>query len=868
MRPLTTRIQRLLGEMKRRRVFRAGFAYLVVAWLVVEVAATVFPLLHIPTWMATAVVVVAALGLPVALALAWAYDIEPAGILWGDRDGARAAPVVGSEASGTSPPAAAGEDGGARGRHAVPPSLTPLVGRVEERRELERLLADPGTRLVTIVGPGGMGKTRLALEVGRSAGHLFAHGACFLPLAGMDAGSPLTPTLAEHLGLTLSGREDADAQVSAYLREKSLLLVVDNFEHVTEQAETLSRILTEAPGVKVLATSRERLNLRGETTLPLEGLDCSPAGDEEAAGACDAVDLFLQTARRVDPRGTLTPEDRRIVARICQYVQGLPLAIELAAAWVGVLSCGEIWREIERSHDFLVGSARDLPERHRSLRAVFETSWQLLSEPEREATRRLSVFRGGFAREAAAEVAGASLPVLTGLVEKSILQRQPDGRFEALEILRQYAAERLAADPAELRETAGRHGAYYAGFLHSRRDRLERTADPRAADEVGTEIENVREAWRWMVRECRAEVMAPALDGLFSFYDARGWAREGEVSFGEAAARLGIATPGAGAVADLRHRLLLRQGVFCMQLAEYGKARQLLDAALRHFEGTGEWAERARALDQLGLVATYEGGYDQADQRFRESLAIYREHGSDDGTARSCIYLGMLAFTRGDYPEARRLFGESLEGFRRVGDRRRVATALKNLGGVAFEEGAYQEANALLLESLAIDRELDSPLAIANSLQNLGCVAFRAGDRARAESYLQEGAAISREMGFRRHQLFCLNELGNLLQAEGRLEEAADHYREALAIATAIQQLPVTLDILLGFARVAHDRGEEEQAAKLLCTVLAHPASAKRTRKDAERLAHVLAHPLPSGEAESLERTVAELLQAPVTLSA
>jgi predicted ATPase/Tfp pilus assembly protein PilF len=866
VRDLVSRFERFIGELKHRRVFRAGLTYAVAAWLTIEVAATVFPLLYIPDSAATLVVILAVLGAPVALALAWAYDIERGGV----RRAGNAEGPAGDESSESAEEVAAagtGPGGGdaVRAPNGIPPSVTPLVGRVEERRELERLLGDPDTRLVTVAGPGGMGKTRLTLEVARAAAPFFAHGACFVPLAGMDPASPLVPTIAERLGLTLGGREDPGARVAAYLLEKSLLLVIDNFEPFTEQAEVLSRVLTQAPGVKILVSSRERLNLRGETLFPLEGLAFPAEGEEEIEGY-DAVRLFLQTGRRVDPRRALPPEEHLAVGRICRYVQGVPLAIELAAAWVGMLSCEEIWREIERSRDFLTGSARDLPERHRSLRAVFQTSWQLLTEPEREAVRRLSVFRGGFGREAAAAVAGASLPVLTGLVEKSILQRQPSGRFEALEILREYAGERLAADPAEARETARRHADHYADFLYSRRASLERMADRRAADEVGAEIENVREAWRWMVRESRPAEMTRALDGLHSFYEARGWAREGEAAFGEAAARLRATSPAGepGGQQDLRHRLLARQGAFLMQLGEIEKARRLLGSALRHFEGTGEWAETALALGHLGRIATSEGDYERAGERFRESLAIYREHGSGEGTARSCIHLGMLAFMRGDYAEARRLFQEGLDLFRRAGDRRRVATALKNLGGVAFEEEAYDEANALLLESVEIDREMDSPQAVANSLQNLGCVAVRAGDHARAESYLHQGSAISRRMGFRAILAACLSELGNLYQAQGRADDATEHYRQALAIAAEIQQMPSVLEILLGFARLAHDRGEDGRAATLLSVVLAHPASARHTRKEAERLAGVLAHPLPSPEGESaveaVERTVADLL--------
>jgi predicted ATPase/Tfp pilus assembly protein PilF len=871
MSDVKSRLESVLSELKQRRVLRAGFAYGVIAWVAVQVAATAFPLLYLPRWTATLVVVLAILGFPATLVLAWVYDIVPGGRLRravGEDD-----PPAATDADPAVQAAIARSVGQAHGsppssRTPLPPAVTVLVGRLEEQRQLNSLLAVAGTRMVTISGPGGIGKTRLAQEVARAVEPHFPDGACFVSLAGRSSTSPLVPTIAESLGLTLSAGEDPAARVSSYLREKAMLLLVDNFEGFTGQAESLARILADSPGVKILLTSQERINLRGETLFPLRGLGFPSSGGEGAGGG-DAAKLFLETARRADPNREFSAADLRAVARICNYVQGVPLAIELAAAWVGVLSCEEVWREIQRNRDFLVGSARDLPSRHRSLRAVFETSWALLGEPERNTFRRLSVFRGGFDRDAAMHVAGASLAELTALLEKSFLQRNPAGRLEALEILREFAAERLAEDTELAAEIATRHAAYYAQFLNLRREQLQRMADPAAANEVAVESENVREGWRWMTRARRAGETTLALDGLYAFYSARGWAREGAAAFEEAAARFApvAGSDGEAAHVDLWHRLRARQGAFLAQLAEYDRARQLLEESLAFFTPADNWIERTLALDQLGVIATHQGQYLRADGLYRESQALSVAHGALDATGRSGIYLGQLAFTRGEYSEARLLFQEALEVFRRIGDRRRVATALKNLGGVAFRESSYSEADSLLQESLSIDRELGDPMALANSLQNLGCVAFSAGDPARAEHYLVEGTAICREMGFRRLQAFCLNELGNIYRSQGRLDEAAAHYREALAVAVEIQQVPVTLEVLLGFARIHQDLGEHERASRLVSVVLEHPASSEHSREHARQLALALP-PLPpsrTGMGGGIEAAITSLLGHPAS---
>lgn len=328
----------------------------------------------------------------------------------------------------------------------LPALFTPLVGREVELAALARLLRNPQCRLLTLIGQVGIGKTRLAIEVASTQGELFPDGVYFVPLVSLPSPEFIVPTIADALGFTLSASIDPKLQLLNHLREKCLLLVLDGLEHLLEGAGLLAELLQQAPALKLLVTSCERLSLQAEWLFVLQGLPVPPFDQVQQAEEYGAVKLFVRSAGQAQVGFKLSAEERPWVVRICQLVEGMPLAIELAAVWVRLLSCREIAQEIERTLDFLSASARDLPERHRSMRAAFDHSWHLLSIEEQQALAKLSIFRGCFQREAAAEVAGVSLPLLTALVDKSLLrcnQCHETGRYSLHELIRQYAADKL-----------------------------------------------------------------------------------------------------------------------------------------------------------------------------------------------------------------------------------------------------------------------------------------------------------------------------------------------------------------------------------------------------------------------------------------
>jgi DNA-binding SARP family transcriptional activator/predicted ATPase len=411
--------------------------------------------------------------------------------------------------------------------HNLPPQLTPLIGRAQELAQIAAYFNDPGAQVITLVGPGGIGKTRLALHAAERCidpesmlDAPFGDGVYLVPLADAavmadDSRGALFQAVADTLGVELKGALPPQAQLLNYFRERSMLLLLDNFEHFVPEARALNDILRYAPHVRVIVTSRVRLNLKNEYLLEIGGLEYPtiPGLEPEALLDYSAVSLFVQCARRAQPHFALDRTNSADIARICELVQGAPLGIELAASWLRLLAPEEIRCEIESSMDFLVTTAQDAPERHRSLRAVFEHSWNLLSEAEQRMFRSLAVFRGGFDRVAAAQVAGASLPALAGLVDKSLLRRSAAGRYAIHELLHSYASEKLAEDP-ENAEVHDAHCSYYAELLARHQQQLQSEDVSGALTALGAERENVRAAWNWAVSHRRVHEMNQFMECL------------------------------------------------------------------------------------------------------------------------------------------------------------------------------------------------------------------------------------------------------------------------------------------------------------------------------------------------------------------
>ena len=444
----------------------------------------------------------------------------------------------------------------------LPTPLTPFIGRAEELANVHARLREPGTRLLTLVGIGGMGKTRLAIEAARLHADACPDGVIFVPLSPQSAPATLAAAIANALGVTLRAT-DVWAELLQYLKYRQALLVLDGFEYLltlsTEPGDgrgdqsagrAVVDLLEAAPRVQVLATSRVRLGVPGEHVYAVGGLDYpSQAGVEDAAAA-PAVRLLVESARRRIPSFTLTGSNIPAVLRICDLVRGMPLGIELAAVWLEALTPAEVAAEIGNSVDFLADEQVDVGSRQRSLRVVFEWSWGLLSERDRQTLRRLSVFRGPFTREAAQSVAQVSLRDLTGLVAKSLLQwnraRGAGGGCEMHDVVRQFAAEQLSLVPDERETVEARHAAFYLDLLEGFETRVDSSASAAAISELQTEAVHIGQAWAWAVTHGELDRLSRALYSLWQFYFITGRRTEGERAFGHAVERLQDAGRGEG----------------------------------------------------------------------------------------------------------------------------------------------------------------------------------------------------------------------------------------------------------------------------------------------------------------------------------
>ena len=686
-------------------------------------------------------------------------------------------------------------------RH-LPPETSPFVHR-EEKDEIARRLGDPACRLLTLIGPGGTGKTRLASEVARNLAGEFEHGGWFVSLASVASAEGLAPTVASALGLPGPATGDGIDDLLANLRGRRLLLVLDNLEHLRESTGVLSRILREAPAVKLLATSIAPLNVQGEWTFPVGGMGHPRGGElqglgEEELRRYPAVRLFLQSASRARPDVRFDRDDLRTIAHICASVGAVPLAIELAAALVRTLSLAEISGEIARDPDVLVAPG-DAPERHRSTRAVFEYAWALMTSEERDALLRTAVFRGGFTLEAALEVTGAQVRVISALLDRALLYRDATGRYWHHVLIKAFVAEKAAARAEGARERSDAHAAYYLAWLERQAVALEGRRQREALAAVDAEMPNVRVAWAWALSRGKAAWIDRAIRALEDTHTLQGRFREAEAAFAAAAATL----TDADLVAS---RARVSQGKCLIFLGDYDRARARLHESLAAFRDRDSLGDEARALQHLGVAHYHEGAYAEAASHMRESLERYRRLGDRVGIADNLNNLGNIAEVLGDYDEASRLHAQALKLRREIGDPRSVAVSLVNVGDVAFRAGRVEEAGAYYDESLALRRSIGDQGRLAGSLARVGDVAFASGDVATAEAA----------------------------------------YREALQLAVENHALPWTVQALLGMAAVLAQAGSEAEAIEVLDLVAHHPVTPTWYRTRAERLLDELAARLPA----------------------
>jgi predicted ATPase/DNA-binding CsgD family transcriptional regulator len=721
---------------------------------------------------------------------------------------------------------------------ALPRQLSVFVGRAREVAEIRARLRDPACRLLTLTGPGGIGKTRLALEAAAALTDDFADGVRFVPLQGVTTTSGMATALASAVRCPLSGQHDPFIQLLNFLAGKQLLLILDNLEQLHDEAVALTRLLEAAPGVKLLVTSREVLALGPEWRYPVDRLpvpEGSPQAGVETAGLLrfDAVRLFVECARRVQPDFALE-RDGAAVAAICRLVDGMPLAIELAAAWLNALSCADVAAEIRSNLDFLATSRRDVPARHRSIRAVCDHSWQRLSPDTRTTFARLAVFQGGFRRQAAACVAGATLSVLATLVEKSLLQWDAHARtYRMHTLLHQYAWEQLRQMPSALDDARAQHGAYYVAFLLEQTGRMLKGEQQPAAAAIAAEFENVRAAWAFAVQAADAAALAAMAPAMADFSQVRGRYLEGAQLLEQAAVRL-AALEHTPAIHEALALVLTYLGSLYVRLGRIAKAQAHLEDARAHYRELGRPPLPGYNTDpefSLGIVALIRGDYATAAVLGERVCQTNERHAHAQNRALGHYLLASTALAQGDLQTARAHAGQAYVLARATGSQWFMAYCLNELGNVALAVGDYAAARSHFTESHAIREEFEDPEGMALALVRLGEIALVQGNHADARVLYQKAHALYRQIDDRGGLATALAGLGHAAVGLSAWDAARDHFQESLSLALSIKYLPCLFWVFSGAAMLLLRAGDTEQAITLLATAATHP-NAPRTLAD------------------------------------
>jgi predicted ATPase/transcriptional regulator with XRE-family HTH domain len=765
-------------------------------------------------------------------------------------------------------------------KHNLPAPLTSFVGREQEIETLLGLLSDPSARLVTIVGEGGAGKTRLALAAARAVVDATppADGVWFVPLAGVEAqpespsgGSLLVAAVAKSVSFAFHGAEvDPATQLIGSLRSKSQLLILDNFEHLTEQATFVTDLLESAPNIRVWVTSRLPLNCQAEHVLALSGLPIPPTqaqahkgpNDADTSGLADvpSVRLFIERARqRNRAAAEFDAAALRDVARLCHLVDGSPLALELAANWVGHLSMADVVDTLRR-HDasLLSTDQRDVPARHRSMSAVFEASWQLLSPERQRALARLSVFRGEFTREAAVAVAETTVTDLAGLVKRSLLSTttHPVGSTSYVmhELLRQFAGAKLIEIEGELppqEQTAHRHAGFYLRLLGQRGHTLYGSKETSALAEISAAVDNIRAAWGWAVAQKADELLSLSWIGLRHFYHVRGLYHEAKDAFREAAARLESAQPHSDLAVDLQtaHAFFLNQrhqydqaaalaqdilvrlsgqpvkpatvraqlewGIALSLQSRHDEAIALLTEAATNAHTLQLHAVEARALHAMYRNLQAQGNFAQANEALERAANLYRREGYllAEGFVRDAM--GNVAKGQGSLAAARRHYEHALRIYDEAGDDARAAMTRKHLGDIDAATGQFDRALAHFQNMLAQDAGRD-PRNLANTLDDYARLLGRLGQYAQATHDAEEAVALNQRIGYRVGVIDALCTLGWVHGQRGDAASALASYREAAALIDASGARTYANMADLGMGEALADLGRMEEAREWL----------------------------------------------------
>lgn len=645
----------------------------------------------------------------------------------------------------------------------LPTQANSFIGRDTELTDLANHLSQRGCHLLTLVGLGGTGKTRLALQTAEYHKESFADGVYFVPLAPLQSAGAVVSALLTTLSLSLRAGETPEARLLSYLENKEILFVLDNFEHLLDATVLITELLENTREVKLLVTSREPLNLSWEHTFEVLGLRYPKSTDAENFAQYDAVRLFVRTARQIDANFQLKTEHHGAVLDVCRQIEGLPLGLELAAGWVQTFSCQQIADLLKQDLSQVVSTLRDIPERHRSLAYVFEQSWQLLSETEQDVLSKLSVFRGGFDHAAVQSVAAASFMTLVNLRQKSLVRRVSEERFDLHEVIRQGGQKKLEAKGETHTTTRTAHSRYYLRLVADLAEAI-RTGQPEATKTVETDLDNVRQAWYWAVDSLDFVNLDLSLLSLVRFYLYGG---------------------------------RLQEQLELLDYAETGlRQSQSQSAVLARILGHKAWT-----LGQLGKLQ-------EAIDGTHESLSIRRADKDTLGIINSLNDLGTFLRRRGQFVQARKVWEEALALAIKKSDISRELMVLSNLAVLEEQEGQYERAEVHYRQAIKLSEQSGHTARYLGNLNNLATLLLGAQRFSEAEALLQEGLRLAEATNQRGDLPYFLLKLARVADVHKRTDDAWSLAQQALALALEQHDRPYCAKIynFLGDVSLAEQR--------------------------------------------------------------
>ncbi len=706
--------------------------------------------------------------------------------------------------------------------HNLPQELTSFIGRAREISQIKQLLFS--ARLVTLTGPGGCGKTRLARKVASELLRDYPDGVWLIELAAIADPKLVPGQIGAPLGLRETARRPALAQLCQHLKRKNMLLVLDNCEHLVQACAHCAETLLQAcPKVQILATSREAFGIRGETLFPVPPLalpdPTQPLPSPKVLQQYEALALFVERAQAVQPGFVLNKQNAPAVVQICRRLDGLPLAIELAAARVKTLTVQQIAARLDDRFRLLSEGSRTALPHQQTLQTMMDWSFHLLSPAEQALLRRLSVFSGGFTLEAAESVcAGAGIETqdvlrfLTRLVDKSLVKTEEEQgaemRYGLLETVRQYARERLR-EADELESVCARHLDFYVSLMAQAWDAIGGADEALWLERLEREHDNLRAALTWALETKRVEAALRLAKTLWVFWDVRGYCSEGRTWLKKVLERA------QGLRTELYARVLTGAGRLACAQGDYPEARSLFQQTLEIYQELSDKRGIASSWVNLGLVASLQGDHSTARMFYEKALALHREIGNLYGVATALGNLGGAAWEQGEYAAARAYYEEELAIYRQLHEPEGIASALSALGGLAQIEGDYDRAVALFEESLALQRTLGYQAGIAYALSNLGSVAYARGDYELARSHYEESLQIRRALGDKQGVAYALIGLGSIAVRQAQYERARALFEESLALFQLMEVRGGKAGAWSGLARVAYSQKEYDRAEAL-----------------------------------------------------